>query len=74
MAKKGRRDEDDDFDDDVPTGPRADAYVGLAAITLALLVGAGVLFYLDSDTLGGVKTGGPTFQVTAAVPSPAAAK
>jgi hypothetical protein len=66
---------DDDFDDnDAPAGPRADAYVGLAAITLALLVGAGVLFYLDSDTLGGVKTSGPTVQVTAAVPSPAPAK
>jgi hypothetical protein len=66
---------DDDFDDAAaPAGPPADAYVGLAAITLALLVGAGVLFYLDTDTLGGVKTGGPTFQVTAAVPAPAPAK
>jgi len=66
---KPRRDDDFD-DDDAPAGPRADAYVGLAAITLALLVGAGVLFYLDSDTLGGVKTGGPTVQGTAAVPAP----
>jgi hypothetical protein len=67
---KTRRDDDFDDDDAPAAGPRAGAYVGLAAITLALLVGAGVLFYLDSDTLGGVKTGGPTVQVTAAVPAP----
>ena len=72
MAKT-RRDEDD-FDDDAPAGPKADAYVGLAGITLALLIGAGVLFYLDYDSLGGAKTGGPTVQVSAVVPTPAPAK
>lgn len=75
MAKKGRRDEDDDFEDvgeEAPAGPKADAYVGLGAITLVILVAAGVLFYLDTDALAAAKTTGPSVQVTAAVPSPAA--
>jgi hypothetical protein len=75
MAKKSRpRDDEEDLEGDAPISPKADAYVGLSAITLVLLIAAGVLFYLDSDALDGAKTTGPSFQVTAAVPTPVATK
>jgi hypothetical protein len=71
---RNRSERDDEDDDVAPAGPPADASVGLAAIAVVFAVVAAVLFYLDTDALGGVKTTGPTVQVTASVPAAAATK
>lgn len=85
-AAKPRDDEEDDLDEeeyspDEATKPRLDIYVGLSAITLLVLIVAGVFFYLDADagkakslpqvalTLGGLQ-GGAARPAPTPVPAP----
>ena len=53
-AAKPREEEEEDFEEeeyspDEPSKPRLDIYVGLSAITMLVLIAAGVFFYLDVD-------------------------
>ena len=58
--KKGKKakpveeeEEEDEYSPEEASKPRLDIYVGLSTITLLVLIGAAVLFYMDVDASKG---------------------
>ncbi len=58
--KKGKKakpvveeEEEEEYSPEEAAKPRLDIYVGLSAITMLVLIGAAVFFYLDTDAAQG---------------------
>lgn len=79
--KKSRKVEEEYDDDDLvetadddtepeSTGPQANLYVGLAALTLLALVLAATLFYLDHDELAAQSMPNPQVNIPALATPP----